>query len=216
MNALLSILYVLGIYGAYMAGFIWLRSRSSQSDRAARAFRFPWITLFLFFIIAIPSILQLFFPAILTLLQRDTDRVVRGEWWRLVTFLFAQDGGVTGTAFNLISLLLIGLVAEQFWNPGEMLLLFFLGGLFGGVVGLLWQPIGAGNSVGNFSLAGSVATLCLRQRPARPIQIPVLLTLLAGVILALWRDIHGPAVLMGALLAVLLRQKQPYSIKENL
>jgi membrane associated rhomboid family serine protease len=199
MQFLLPVLYNLGIYSAYLAGFLCLRNRSET-----RSLRFPRTTFFLLLAIAIPTTLQFFFPNLLPVFQRDTARIVAGELWRLVTPLFFQDGGVGGAVSNLVGLLLVGFVAEQLWDRRSMLLLFFLGGLAGELVGLIWQPVGAGNSVGNFSLAAGVAILCLLHRPSRLIQALAFLALGADAILLLLRDIHGAAALTGALLALIL------------
>jgi hypothetical protein len=58
--------------------------------------------------------------------------------WRWLTSLLVQDGGVLGTASNLIFLGLLGAVAGQ-------------------VAGVFWQPVGAGNSMAVCGLAGLVA-----------------------------------------------------------
>jgi hypothetical protein len=74
------------------------------------------------------------------------------------------------------------------------------------LIGFVWQPIGAGNSVANFSLAASVAALCLLRRPPMPVQVAALVALGADVLLVLLQDIHGPAALTGAILALVLVQ----------
>jgi membrane associated rhomboid family serine protease len=206
MNFFLPGLYALGVYGAYAAGSIFLRSRSTQQPGSSKApaFRFPQATLLLVLAVAVPTTLQFFFPAILPTLQRDYARILRGEWWRLATPLFVQDGGVAGAISNLIGLLLVGGVAEQLWDRKWVLGIFFIGGLVGEIVAFAWQPIGAGNSVGNFSLAASVAVACLTHQPSRSVRVAALLTLAADVALVLLKDIHGAAALAGAILALAL------------
>lgn len=198
---LLPVLYIFGLYSAYLAGFLYLRTRSATKPVSLR---FPRMTLFLFLMIAIPTTLQFFFPGLLPLFQRDTTRFMNGEWWRVITPLFFQDGGISGTIFNLMSLALIGFVVEQYWDGRKMLVFFFVGGLVGELIGFVWQPTGAGNSVANFSLAASVAVICLLRRPPRPVQVAALLALSADILLVLLRDIHGPAALTGALLTLIL------------
>ena len=124
MKILLPILYVIGLYGAYIAGFLYCRNQSMT-------FRFPRLTVLLILMIAVPSTLQFIFPPLLTTLQRDPVRFLHGEWRRLVTPLFVQDGGIAGAIFNLIRLLFVGTIAEQLWRRREMFLLFFLGGIPG-------------------------------------------------------------------------------------
>ena len=149
MQIVLANLYTLCLYGAFAAGMLYLRTAPAQNGRA---FQVPWATLLLALLIAIPTTYQFFYPEYLILLRRDTTRFTAGEWWRLFTPLFVQDGGVAGAVFNLVSLLLIGTVAERLWGGTRVVLFFFVGGFVGEIVGMAWQPVGAGNSVGNFSL----------------------------------------------------------------
>jgi hypothetical protein len=76
--------------------------------------------------------------------------------------------------------------------------------LAGDVVGFAWQPIGAGNSVGNFSLAVSMASLCLLSSASRKTLVFALLALGADALLLVLKDIHGAAAAAGILLAVVL------------
>jgi rhomboid protease GluP len=197
MDSLLSILYVLGLYGAYLAGSLHLRAQSPQPASRPRL-----ATLALLLVVGIPSVLQFFYPAMLPALQRDYPRFLQGEWWRLITPLFVQDGGIAGASFNLVSLLLVGMVAEQMWGSPLTLVLFFAGGVVGEIAGFAWQPLGAGNSVANFALAGSIVVACLAQRPAKAVWLAGLLALGAYILLFALHDIHGAAAVAGVLLAL--------------
>src|SRR5215212_6979275 len=108
-NALLAGLYILGLYGAFMAGAIYLRTQALDSTSPPKTLpiRLPQVTLFLLFVVGIPSILQFFYPVLVALLQRDAVRFMHGECWRLITPLFVQDGGIAGASFNLASLVLV-------------------------------------------------------------------------------------------------------------
>jgi len=44
--------------------------------------------------VAVPTTLQFFFPSVLTLFERDYMRFLVGDWWRLITPLFVQDGAL--------------------------------------------------------------------------------------------------------------------------
>ncbi len=209
MNSLRMVLYVLGLYSAFMAGSSLLRNQSSLSLSNPKKFHFPLTTILLLLAIALPSILQFFFPMLLPMFQRDNERFLSGEWWRLFTPIFFQDGGLSGTIFNLISLLLIGSVAEKLWGGRSMLIIFFMGGIIGEMVAFAWQPIGAGNSICNFSLAASIAIACLVRHPPRSIQIAALFALSICGMLVWWQDIHGAAALAGAIQALFLNQVRP-------
>ncbi|MCB0164715.1 MAG: hypothetical protein KDI79_10840 [Anaerolineae bacterium] len=74
MSVLLPILYSIGLYSVYIAGSLYLKSGSPQppppTDR--RGFSIPPATRLLL-MVAIPTILQFFFPALLTLFRRDYE-----------------------------------------------------------------------------------------------------------------------------------------------
>jgi len=203
MNLFLSVTYAIGLYGAYLAGtFHRIEQPNSQSQRSV-----PYGTLLLTLAIAIPTTLQFFFPSLLPLFERNYERFLAGDWWRLVTSLFVQDGGIAGSIFNLVSLILVGVVAERLWGSRRWLVIFFTGGLLSQLIAFAWQPIGAGNSVANFSLARSVAVFCLTLLDApRIVKVAATLALAAGLILLLLTDIHGAAMLFGASIAWLLRR----------
>lgn len=204
MNRLLPVLYVLGLYSAFVAGSILLRNQPPVPGSNTRESRFPKMTFLLLVTVAVPSTLQFLFPAILSTFQRDYVRFLSGDWWRLITPLSVQDGGIAGTIFNLAGLLLVGSVAERLWGGRSMLLIFFIGGILAEIAAFAWQPVGAGNSVGNFSLAASIAIAGLVRHPPRPVQIFALFALGAdGVLLGL-KDIHGAAAIVGAMLALVL------------
>ena len=109
MNSFITVLYIVGLYGAYLAGSLHLRAQKATVT-------LPRVTILLTVVIAIPTTLQFFFPSVLQMLQRDTSQFLTGDWWRIVTPLFVQDGGVSGSVFNLVNLLLVGSVAEQLWD----------------------------------------------------------------------------------------------------
>ena len=193
-----STLYAVGLYAAYLAGAIELRARPT----GGHARRLPRATLALAVLVAVPTTLQFFFPAVVDLFERNPSRIAAGEWWRLATSLLVQDGGVTGSVFNMIGLLLVGSVAERYWGGRRCVIVFALGGIAANAVALAWQPVGAGNSVANFALAGSVVVACLRSHRSRLVSLTALLALGAETWLMLLKDIHGAAALVGVATAV--------------
>ena len=200
MNLFLSVLYTVGLYGAYLAGSLYLRTQSNnQTERWV-----PYSTLLLTLAIAVPTTLQFFFPSLLQMFERDYTRFLAGDWWRVLTPLFVQDGGLSGSIFNLVSFVLVGTVAEKIWGSQRWLLIFFAGGILSELIAFAWQPIGAGNSVANFSLAASMAVMCLALPVSRVVKVMAILALGAGMILLFLRDIHGAAMLPGMLIALCL------------
>jgi hypothetical protein len=87
-----------------------------------------------------------------------------------------------------------------------MIGIFFVGGVVSEAVAFAWQPIGAGNSVGNFSLSASVAVACLAPQAGRMTQLAALLALSADAVLVLLKDIHGAAAVAGITPALALRR----------
>jgi membrane associated rhomboid family serine protease len=191
------------LFSAYLAGSRYLTAGSQTRRERPLIAPPPTVTLTLFLILAATAILQWTFPAVLLAFERDGRRIIAGEWWRLVTALFAQNGGIAGTVFNLVSLLLVGSVAERVWGGRRWLVIFFAGGLLSEVVAVRWQPIGAGNSVANFSLAATLAVLCVVRRPAVAMVVAAS-SLAGGAALLLMRDIHGAATGFGAMIGLVL------------
>lgn len=118
--------------------------------------RGSWLTLTVFVVTAVPSVLQVWFPDVLAALQR-TPAVRDGEVWRVFTSLVVQDGGWIGTMSNLLFLLVLGATAEHVLPRGLWFVCCMAGGVIGQVFGLAWQPVGGGNSVAICGLAGALA-----------------------------------------------------------
>ena len=81
-----------------------------------------------------------------------------GEWWRVVTALFAYDDGPVQKLGIVFGVLALGIVAERKIGTVEWLIIAFVSGLAGQIVGLWWQPVGAGSSVAVAGLLGATAT----------------------------------------------------------
>ncbi len=199
-------LYVTALFGAFGAGLLRIRTQTGLSmastNPASAKQQLPWATLLLTVAIGIPTSLQFAVPSLLTLFRRDAGAFWAGDWWRVLTPLFVQDGGVSGSIFNLVSLVLVGSVAERLWGSARWLTIFFLGGILSEFIALAWQPVGAGNSLANFSLAGSIGMLCLTANPLRLERIAACLSLGAGLWLLLLHDHHGAAAALGCLIAL--------------
>jgi len=156
---------------------------------------FPTVTQVVLLATIAGYLLQLAVPETLELLGRNATRSASGEVWRIVTPLFGQDGGPVGALFNFACLALLGGFAERLWRPGQWLLLYFGGGIASELIALWWQPVGAGNSIANLALGGSLCALGLRNGGAP--RAAGLAGALSGVALCAMSDIHGPALLIG-------------------
>jgi hypothetical protein len=169
----------------------------------------PWLTLSIAALLALAGAAQWHEPTLLFRFERNACAIWAGEFYRLFTALWFQDGGVAGGGFNLVMALLLGSIAERLWNRRSWLLLYFGPGLVTECIALWWQPVGAGNSIAWMGLAGGV--LAAGQGGARPRALTILVAigLAAGTALAVLRDIHGAALLIGAVIGlVLLRMRR--------
>lgn len=159
-------------------------------------------------VVAVPSLVQLILaPQLLVYLGRNRAQVAAGQWWRLFTSLVVQDGGWSGTIFNLVSLAVVGAAAEQLWGHRRWLVIAVASGVGAQFWGFVVAPVGGGNSVVVFGLAASISVLVLRTRRGRQPRW-ALLSLLAAFVLLLARDIHGGAAAIGAAVALVLARRE--------
>jgi hypothetical protein len=175
----------------------------------------PWrvlrpVAVGLWLVVAVPSVLQGFFPSLLTALQRDPSLVRDGQVWRLVTSVVVQDGGVVGTVFNLVVLALVALAACRIWGGATSVCFFVIGAVvFNLLMVFAFPQHGAGNSAATFTLVCSIAGLVLVRREAHDQTITAGLVPLAGVALLAIRDAHGFAVLLGVALGAVMAWVRP-------
>jgi rhomboid protease GluP len=165
--------------------------------------KWPVTTLAVLTVTAAVTASQLWIPSVLPTFKRVPNEIADGEYWRLGTSLLVHDGGWRQIVFNLSLLLVAGVWTERLVCAGEWLLLYFAAGISGQVAGLFWQPSGAGNSVASCGLVGTVACWMLRS-PRPPFRFGGALLLLGSGFLVYFRDIHGPPLLTGATLALLI------------
>lgn len=171
---------------------------AGQAPRAGRRAAAPVITIVALVVVAVPSLVQLTVaPALLDALGRDRAEIAHGQLWRLLTSLVVQDGGWSGAAFNLASLLVIGAAAERVWGGRRWLTVAAAAGVGAQLWALVVQPVGAGNSVVVFGLAASLATRALRASP-RPQRVWAVICLAGSVVLLVVGDLHGGAAAIGA------------------
>ncbi len=171
-------------------------------------------------------------PEWLGLAERDPVAFAAGEWWRVVTALFAYDDGPVQKLGIVFGVLALGIVAERKIGSVEWLIIAFVSGLVGQIVGLWWQPYGAGSSVAVAGLAGATATWLAWPMPhaegAAAANVPrifarlgvrgealtwsarigALAVLGLAVALFVMRDIHGPPIFIGAALTALLLHRR--------
>src|SRR5688572_2321589 len=90
----------------------------------------PIVSLILIVTTTVVTSLQFFFPEILTVLSRDKEALLAGEWWRMITPLFVQPHGFWQCLFNGAFMIVFLPIAEKLYGKA-ILLLYFIPGLAG-------------------------------------------------------------------------------------
>jgi len=169
--------------------------------RATDASRpFPWLAAALALAVGIPSLLQFAVPSIGDALRRDPHLTAGdGQWWRIITAVAAQDGGLIGAVFTLVVLVAVVAVAQWIWGWRMSLLLFFVPSIVLNLLAVFaWNAPGGGSS---FATDGLLASLCglalvtLRDAIGRACAG---LVVVIGIVLVVTNDAHGVAILLGA------------------
>lgn len=148
--------------------------------------------------------LQYVYPQLLSSLERTPSAFVRHQWWRLITPLLLQPDRWCAVTLVFTSILVVGSFAERLWGSRRWLILYTASGAAGEIAGYSWHLYGAGASVGGSGLLGSLATWLSYKNQTVPAKFGGLSILLAGVILSCIRDIHGPPILVGACIGLLM------------
>jgi len=92
------------------------------------------------------------------------DRVVAGEYWRLLTAPLLH-GGAEHLIGNGIALYILGMVCEAAFGPVQFIVLYVLSGLAGSLVSIVMTPgpsVGASGAI--FGLQGAAIVLLRRER----------------------------------------------------
>jgi rhomboid protease GluP len=184
--------------------------------------RTPGLAVAAVLVIGIPSLLQFAVPALGRALERDPAQTLgHGQWWRPVTALLAQDGGPIAAVFGLLVIAYVVVVAEQAWGRGRTLLVFLGTSVVVNLVALAWGARGGGSS---FAVDGLMLALLVRSALARPdpaIRIVAVVAVLIGAALAIARDAHGLAMLVGTAIGLLIvgfetvRARRPHRAAEG-
>jgi membrane associated rhomboid family serine protease len=136
--------------------------------------------------------------------ERSPAALANGEWWRLISPILVNSHGWMQVTLNLVALAIVGVVAERLWGSGLWIVFYIVGGVAGEVAGLAWKPIGAGTSVAVCGLLGSVAVSLLASRGTLPGRVGAFSILAAGLLLTYFHDLHGPPILVTAILAAVI------------
>ncbi|HET7304562.1 MAG TPA: rhomboid family intramembrane serine protease [Segeticoccus sp.] len=186
-SVLLWLVYVLG----------WWQLRHVAERLGRPALRIGWWGAALWCAVGIPSALQFVRPVLLDVGARDPEAIRDGQWWRLVTSMFLQDGGVAGTVFNLVTLGLTVVLVAAVVRPWLLPVVFVAGGVACNIVTVLtFGQSGAGNSMATLVLLVSTAVWSGSRRAGADV-VRLLLIAAAAVALLGLRNQHGIAVGLG-------------------
>jgi hypothetical protein len=146
--------------------------------------RFPTLTTVACGIAAMAAVAQYTIQPMIPALQRPSAGHQAGQWWRLVTPLLVQTLGCYQVVANLVTLAVIGAVAERMLGRGWWLILFATGTAGGQLAAFHWHDPGGGDSIAICGLAAGI-TVTLLIRPE------------AGSVFAHWAVVCYVAALTG-------------------
>lgn len=171
----------------------------------------PPVAIALWGVVAVPTLLQIPFPAFGAALERDPVLIRDGnQWWRILTSAAVQDGGVVVAVTNLAVLALVTSMAGHVWGTGRTLLVFSSAQLiFGLLTAFVFPSQGAGSSGVSLAAAASIAGLAVMLTPSRCESALAAGVIVAGAALVWSADAHGLAILTGVLLGAALGTVSP-------
>ncbi|MCU1416413.1 MAG: hypothetical protein JWP32_587 [Schumannella sp.] len=193
----MDLVFLLIVIASATAGSAVMRARG-------QSLRWPLMTIGIAVVTLVLSVLALFDEGMLASLGRNRDALLAGEWWRIVTPLFAQDGGWPGLIFNIVALLVLGGFIEIALGGWMLVVTYFVSGLLTEVVAYTLLPGQgfAGNSIANFGVAGALAVIGVGATSDLRVRVLAIVSLAAGAFLLVTLNLHGAGYAIGALIGV--------------
>lgn len=136
----------------------------------------PWAAVGLTAAAVAGVITQLCWPGAMDALDSDP---ARSGWWRAVTSVFMQNGGLLGGAWNIATLAVIAALANWFWGAPLTLALFLAGVLLPEHIDALFGENGHSTDPRNFA-GSSGATYFLAATLSAALLLRTLRTLRTG------------------------------------
>jgi len=173
-----------------------------------RARTVPWPTFVLTGFAVAGIVVQIAWDGAMSALDNDPGKA---GWWRIVTSVFLQNGGVLGTVWNLVTLALVATLASWFWGSIPALVLFVAGALVPNALG----DLAGGNGVGTdprdfagssgatyFLVATVVGAVAIRRGATRARALGWALLVLGIVIWVGLGNAHGLVIAEGFVVGV--------------
>ncbi len=185
------------LYIVVLALFVPLAVRVIRAQPGPR--RRPVLAPVLVVVVGVPSLLQFAVPAVGRALERDPEATTaHGQWWRVLTALLAQDGGLVAAVFNLVVVAGVVLAGEWIWGRVLALTFFLVPSIVLNVLAIGWGASGGGSSFASDGLLMSVCGLALVAARDRLSRVCASVAVVVAIVLVLLDDAHGVAMLLGA------------------
>ena len=123
----------------------------------------------------------------------------------MVTPLFVQAYGWWHLCINGVAAIVLCPLADRLYGK-RLLILYFVPGVFGEIFAYFWSPNGAGSSLGIAGVMGGLFAYIFLQRQvlSNSARLFAMCGIAGAVVLCFARDIHGPPILLGVLLASMM------------
>jgi membrane associated rhomboid family serine protease len=164
--------------------------------------RFPIVAVISTLAIGIPSLLQFAIPSIGTALSRRPSLELHGQWWRVLTAIMAQDGGLVGAIFNLLVVAVVVTLGERAWGRWRTVVLFLGPSIVINLLAVAWNAPGGGSSFASDALLLSMCALGVLTLRRPLVLVCASIAGAAGIVLVVANDAHGVAMLLGAALGI--------------
>ncbi|WP_022882202.1 hypothetical protein [Gryllotalpicola ginsengisoli] len=166
---------------------------------------FPWFAAAAVVVIGAPSIAQHAWPSLGDALARRPELTLEhGQWWRVLTAVLAQDGGLGTALFSLLVVAFAAFVGQRVWGWWRAGAVMLAASVFVNLLALAWDAPGGGSSFACDGLLASVGAAAAL-RAANPVaRVCGGIVVLVGAAQLAAGDGHGCAVLFGAAAGLLL------------